>query len=38
MVDRREMGDPPAHRHPYEMGALQAQCIEQAHRIRFQIA
>src|SRR5215210_7236699 len=37
MIERREHGEPPTHRPAHEMGAVQAEGVEQADRIHDQI-
>jgi len=34
VVERQQLGDRPAHRHPDDVGAAHAEGVEQAHRIR----
>src|SRR5215218_7990523 len=38
MVQRHELADPPPHRHTHQMGALQAEGIEQADGVLGQVA
>src|SRR5215213_11301769 len=38
MVERYELADPPPHRHAHQMGALQAEGVEQADGILCQVA
>src|SRR5215211_5058315 len=38
MVERYELADPPPHRHTHQMGALQAQGVEQADGVLCYVA
>src|SRR5919107_5448446 len=38
MIQRHELADPPPHRHTHQMGALQAEGVEQAQGVLCQVA